>query len=268
MSTATLPRTTETDDATVVPAQPDDLLDSEQARQDTADPGAAPPARRWSPIGAYVSYVGYFVGAGLISGGIVHYPLDTARYGKIGVAGAIVFLLATLFQELVLKTQKLSPLQLARVAGASLLLSLGIGMLSGGIQHFTDFPDRGAVLVPAGLVLSFLAHAVRHDDRPLRTLRSLSAVAVLLIAVGALFALQVLAGKVAPQEGGHAHGATVATVPSQDEAHDPSTPGEAVDTHATTPASSGEPQGELEHQAEVLAELGARLQDLKGDDAP
>jgi hypothetical protein len=30
-------------------------------------------------------------------------------------------------------------------------------MLSGGIQHFTDFPTRAALLIPAGISLSFVA---------------------------------------------------------------------------------------------------------------
>ena len=31
-------------------------------------------------------------------------------------------------------------------------------MLAGGIQHFSDFPSRAAVLIPSGIVLSFLAY--------------------------------------------------------------------------------------------------------------
>lgn len=34
----------------------------------------------WSQLAPLLGYVGYFVGAGLISGGIVHYTLDPTRY--------------------------------------------------------------------------------------------------------------------------------------------------------------------------------------------
>ncbi|WP_338675318.1 hypothetical protein V1460_21830 [Streptomyces sp. SCSIO 30461] len=85
----------------------------------------------------------YFVGAGLISGAVVHHPLDPARYTTVGIIGVGVFLVATLVNEFLLATDRPPFARALVVIGASLLLSFGIGMLSGGLQHFDDFPARG-----------------------------------------------------------------------------------------------------------------------------
>jgi uncharacterized protein (DUF305 family) len=45
----------------------------------------------------------------------------------------------------------------------SLLLSIGIGMISGGVQHFTDFPLYSSYLIPLGLVLSFVAFLLKGN---------------------------------------------------------------------------------------------------------
>jgi glucose dehydrogenase len=160
----------------------------------------------------YLGYVGYFVGAGLISGGIVHYPLDPARYALVAVAGVVLFVAATVLNEVVLPRTRPHLAGVARLVTASLLLSLGIGMLSGGIQHFLDFPARGALLVPAGLLLSFAAYAVRQASHPGRALRLGGGVAVL---AGLTFlGLQQAAAAVESTGGEHAHDAAVTAEPS------------------------------------------------------
>ena len=158
-------------------------------------------------LGPYLGYVGYFVGAGLISGGIVHQPLDPARYTTIALAGVGVFLAATVLNEFVLAPQRPTGVRAARLILASLALSLGIGMLSGGIQHFSDFPERAAVLIPVGIVLSFLAYVARSADKPLRTVGSWTGVAIVVVAAAAALLLQPLAASFAVDGGGHGHGA-------------------------------------------------------------
>ncbi|MFD5947404.1 hypothetical protein ACFWAZ_09025 [Streptomyces collinus] len=46
-------------------------------------------------IGDCLGYAKKFVGAGLISGAVVHHPLDPDRYTTIALIGAGVFLFAT-----------------------------------------------------------------------------------------------------------------------------------------------------------------------------
>lgn len=159
---------------------------------------ARPPLMR-----SYFAYVGYFVGAGMISGGVVHHPLDSQFYSVLIVAGVLVFLSATLLNEVILSSEPASPSRIARLIGASLLLSFGIGMFSGGIQHFTDFPDRAAVLIPLGIVVSFGAYLLRHGGGHPRRRIAAMALAVATVAGVALVGLQLLAGIVGG--GSHSH---------------------------------------------------------------
>lgn len=166
-------------------------------------------ARRTPPLaGRYIGYVLYFVGAGLISGAVVHHPLDPARYTVVGVIGVFVFLLATLVNEFLLASDRPALPRALMVIGASLLLSFGIGMLSGGLQHFDDFPARGAVLVPLGIVVSFVAFVLKDADASWRRIFGPMGLAVLLIAAGAYFDLNVIADGMAAETsgGGHSHG--------------------------------------------------------------
>lgn len=166
-------------------------------------------ARRTPPLaGRYIGYVLYFVGAGLISGAVVHHPLDPARYTVVGVIGVFVFLLATLVNEFLLASDRPALPRALMVIGASLLLSFGIGMLSGGLQHFDDFPARGAVLVPLGIAVSFVAFVLKDADASWRRIFGPMGLAVLLIAAGAYFGLNVIADGMAAETsgGGHSHG--------------------------------------------------------------
>ena len=164
-------------------------------------------ARLAEQLGPYVGYAGYFVGAGLISGGIVHYPLEPARYGQLAAVGVVVFAVATVFNEFVLAAERPARSRMLRLVGASLLLSMGIGMLSGGIQHFSDFPQRAATLVPVGLVLSYAAFQARNASNVRAALLSITSLAVLLLAAVLYVALHAVAATSTPPLGEHAHGA-------------------------------------------------------------
>lgn len=195
-------------------------------------------ARRRSLAARYLGYVGYFVGAGLISGAVVHHPLDPDRYTRIAAYGALVFLAATVLNEFVLTRERPGLPRLLLVMGASLLLSFGIGMLSGGLQHFDDFPARGAVLVPAGLVVSFVAYVIKDADTPARRIFGVVGLAVLVTATVAFLGLrEVAASMESASAGGHSHG--TAEEPGADD-HAP-----AADDHApattTSPASPEAP---------------------------
>ncbi|MCX5126325.1 hypothetical protein OG898_26275 [Streptomyces sp. NBC_00193] len=165
-------------------------------------------ARRRSLAARYLGYVGYFVGAGLISGAVVHHPLDPDRYTRIAAYGALVFLAATVLNEFVLTRERPGLPRLLLVMGASLLLSFGIGMLSGGLQHFDDFPARGAVLVPAGLVVSFVAYVIKDADTPARRIFGVVGLAVLVTATVAFLGLREVAASMESSSagGGHSHG--------------------------------------------------------------
>jgi hypothetical protein len=150
--------------------------------QDGATPSLA------DVIARYGQYVALFVGAGLISGSVVHFPLAPMRYAVIGGVGAAIFAIASVIGE---RSSK-DPAGLVRVAVTSLVLALGIGMISGSIQHFQDIPDRAATLIPLGLALSIAAFILRNGLRPENedlaalALWSVTAIVALLIGLGAL----------------------------------------------------------------------------------
>ncbi|WP_431682191.1 hypothetical protein [Kitasatospora sp. KL5] len=189
---------------TVATASTDD-----RSHRPTPPGGGRAAARRARPepslIGRYLGYIGYFVGTGLLSGAIVHHPLDPARYTLIGAAGAALFLTAAIAAE---KRQpgRLTALRIVAVVGTSFGLSFGIGMLSGGMQHFEDFPDRAAVLIPAGLLLSFVAFTLKEARRPLRRIFGPVGLAVLVVSAGGYLGLQQVAAAIPAESGGHHHG--------------------------------------------------------------
>lgn len=218
-------------------------------------------------LGPYVGYVGYFVGAGLISGGIVHYPLEPARYTAIAVTGIVVFLCATLFNEVLMATERLPRMRLLRVVASSLLLSLGVGMLSGGIQHFNDFPARAATLIPTGLVVSYAAFQVRNAERSRAALRRPATLLVLVVAVALVPGLRSLVP--AGPAVAHDHGAASAAATPTDHAddHGAPAPAPAAEQAATTlPGSSGTTAPAApatEKLTEMLAKLATSLAALE-----
>lgn len=196
--------------------------------------GARRARREPSLVGRYLGYVGYFVGAGLVSGAVVHHPLDPARYTAIGAAGAALFLVAALSSEL-RQDGRPGPLRLLHVLGTSLALSFGIGMLSGGLQHFEDFPERAAVLVPAGLLLSFVAYTLKEARRPVRHLAGPLGLAVLAVALLGHVGLRQVAAGLPAETGGHHHG-TAGTDETDEHEHAPS-PTEPAATPSAVPST-------------------------------
>ncbi|GAA0658676.1 hypothetical protein GCM10010193_06750 [Kitasatospora atroaurantiaca] len=191
-----------------------------RASAPTGGRASARKARREpSLLGRYLGYVGYFVGAGLVSGAIVHHPLDPARYTVIAAVGAALFLVAALASELQ-QPGRLTAVRLLNVLGTSLALSFGVGMLSGGMQHFEDFPDRAAVLIPAGLLLSFVAYTLKEARRPVRRILGPLGLAILVLTVAGYAGLRQVAAGMPAESGGHHHGAPADGHSDGEDGHD------------------------------------------------
>lgn len=189
--------------------------------------------KRTPLLGNYLGYAATFVGAGLISGAIVHHPLDPARYTAIAVVGAAVFLCATLLTEFVLTRRRPKASKVLSIVAASLALSFGIGMLSGGLQHFEDFPERGAMLIPFGLALSFVAYVLRHEPERRRSIIGPAGVLVLVTAALAFVGLRGIADGMASESGGDGHG----------HSHGEETSAEPEETGETENADDEAPEG-------------------------
>ncbi|MFD5947405.1 hypothetical protein ACFWAZ_09030 [Streptomyces collinus] len=81
-------------------------------------------------------------------------------------------------------------------------------MLSGGLQHFEDCPERAAMLIPFGLALSFVAYVLCHDSMRWRSIVGPTGLLVLVTAAIAFLGLRGIASDMAAESagGGHSHG--------------------------------------------------------------
>ncbi|MFI2433289.1 hypothetical protein [Streptomyces sp. NPDC018693] len=133
----------------------------------------------------------------------------------------MVFLCATVLSEFVLTKQRPKASRVLGLVAASLALSFGIGMLSGGLQHFEDFPERGAMLIPFGLTLSFIAYVLRHEPARWRSIVGPTGVLVVVTAALAFVGLRGIADGMAGESsggGGHSHGEEAPSEPEEGEA--------------------------------------------------
>ncbi len=150
----------------------------------------------------YVLYVALYLGVALTGGSVVHLPLDPARYLLIGGIGVLVFIVASVADA---RHRHAAGLEgpgggLVGFVGWSVLLSIGLGMLSGSIQHFIDFPRYAAVLLPLGVPVSLAAYMGRERLSPPRpTLLRLGAAVAAAVVVLA-FGLHILADALAPHD--------------------------------------------------------------------
>ena len=157
----------------------------------------------------YARYVGamlYFVGAALIAGAVVHYPIDPPVYTVICVVGALVFLLGTVVNEFVFAAERPSLGRAISLVTFSLLLSFGVGLLGGGIQHFEQFPERSAAMTPIGLLMSFAAFVAKDAEGRWRNVVSIFGAGVILVAGATWFGMSSLADSMEASD--HSHGSS------------------------------------------------------------
>lgn len=112
----------------------------------------------------YVSYVSLFLGMGLISGALVHMPVDPLLYTWIMISGIILFGFASFMSD-IRQQPNLTPAGVVRALFLSLLLSVGIGMMTGGIQHFSDNPEWSVLMIPLGLGISLFSFILKQGVR-------------------------------------------------------------------------------------------------------
>lgn len=165
----------------------------------------------------YARYVGamlYFVGAALIAGAVVHFPLDPPVYTVICGVGALVFLLGTVVNEFVFAAERPALGRAIALVTFSLLLSFGVGLLGGGIQHFEQFPERSAAMTPIGLVMSYAAYVAKDPEGRWRNLLSLFGAGVVIVAVVTWFGMVAIADSM--ESTGHEHSHSTEKTPADE----------------------------------------------------
>lgn len=157
-------------------------------------------------IAPYGTFVLLFVGAGFISGGIVHLGEGWNLWdASLLVLGVACFIVGSYVQEVLYHKKRLQEEGVVRFLAYSLLLSIGVGMASGGTQHFIDTPRYSMYLIPLGLLLGAGAFVGKQnislEKREWRRLMIGGLVFGALLWLG----LSVIASD-APHSAGHSHG--------------------------------------------------------------
>lgn len=146
---------------------------------------------------AYISHILRYVGVGLISGSIVHIGTlggGVIRYIILISMGVIAFIAGTLLE----KREEANSLTAFIVI--SVIMSIGVGMVSGGTQHYLDGPTYAAFLIPIGIAVGYFAFLLR-DHRSEFTLKRVGTMLVLAVALGSV--LYFLANKIPAQDNHH-----------------------------------------------------------------
>ena len=134
---------------------------------------------------SFLSHLCRYVGVGLISGSIVHVGTlggSYTRYLVLIILGVLIFITGT-----ILDAETKLDKHLLKYIFISVLVSIGIGMVSGGTQHYLDGPLYAAKLMPIGLLLAYLAFVYRDHRQLLSGKKILMAVVVCGLISGALY---------------------------------------------------------------------------------
>jgi len=160
-------------------------------------------------VSRYLAFVGMFVGAGFIAGSIVHLGEGINTWDvSVLIVGVLFFLTSTCVQEFVFNQRSIKDVEVLQFLVYSIVLALGVGMASGGVQHFVDTPGYSSFLVPIGLGLGVLAFFLK--EREVFTAKKWLQIIVVVLAL-TMAAIWILGeiGKALPesllQQAGHNH---------------------------------------------------------------
>jgi L-asparagine transporter-like permease len=120
-----------------------------------------------------------YIGISFITGAISHGFFSGTRSLITGIIGIVCFTIGTLMEEDTSNGWK------AIISGA--ILAVGIGAVTGGLQHFPDSPEQSLWILPVGFVLSLIFYALVHGykfGKKEYTYAGISLVSVLAISVG------------------------------------------------------------------------------------
>ncbi len=136
---------------------------------------------------AFISHILRYVGVGLISGSVVHAGTlggGSTRYIVLILLGVIAFVVGTILEE-----RKKSDTSLATYVLISVVLSLGVGMVSGGTQHYLDGPVYASFLIPLGLGVGYLAFMYRDYKTKMSLKRIIGIALFVVVSFGALYGI-------------------------------------------------------------------------------
>ncbi len=136
---------------------------------------------------AFISHILRYVGVGLISGSVVHAGTlggGSLQYTVLILLGVIAFVVGTLLEE-----RNKSEGSLLKYVLISVILSLGVGMVSGGTQHYLDGPVYASFLIPIGLGVGYLAFLFRDYTSKVNLKRIVGIAMFIVVSFGALYSI-------------------------------------------------------------------------------
>ena len=113
-------------------------------------------------ISLYVANLCFFLGIGLFGGSLVHITRDIMLYGSIAAVWLLLFLLWS-YIKLTVEYNHLTMRQVVSVMLASFLFAGGVGVVSGGIQHFTEVGNLWPRYIALGVPVSLFAFRAKEQ---------------------------------------------------------------------------------------------------------
>lgn len=108
-----------------------------------------------SELKKFTLFVALFIGTGFIAGSIVHFGEGVTIWDtSVLLLGIFLFVAASYIEKY---KHLLTLTSFLLFIFQSLLLAIGIGMASGGTQHFVDTPAYAAILIPLGFCIGLWA---------------------------------------------------------------------------------------------------------------
>jgi len=112
----------------------------------------------------FIIFILLFFGVGFISGGAVHLGEGVNVWDiSLVVVGILLFVTGSYIQEVIFNKKNLIAEGIIPFLVYSLVLSIGVGMASGGIQHFVDTPQYSMFLIPIGLIIGLFAFIFKQN---------------------------------------------------------------------------------------------------------
>jgi len=108
----------------------------------------------------------YYLGIGFISGAMSHIFLWFKRNVIMASIGIVLFVIGALLNEIYIKKTDFTEKPyfiIGKLILYSFIFSLGIGMVSGWVQHFLDVPKVASVLIPLWITLSLFAYVLKEE---------------------------------------------------------------------------------------------------------
>lgn len=171
-------------------------------------------------VKTFISFVSLFIGTGFIAGSIVHFGEGVTVWDStVLLIGIALFVSASYVQEYGKHGERSTPSAFILFILQSLLLAIGIGMASGGTQHFIDTPAYAAVLIPLGLAIGLFTYLWREKLVVPFSTKLLILVATLVAAFVLWVALvkfnMIIPDSLRVGHGSHGHGTVLEHVPDE-----------------------------------------------------